>query len=350
VGGVLAALGVFLLYLLFWPIPFDPAATTLPAPPPLSGVYAPNTRLAAVERLPLGDASGPEDIAFDSQGRIYSGVADGRILRLDPDGRNPQTFADAGGRPLGLRFDALGSLIVANAYRGLLSVSPTGEVTTLATGLEGAPFKLVDAVAVAPDGTLYFTDATRFPNDQYFFDLLEHRPNGHLLAYDPRTRTTRSVLDGLYFANGVAISPDGSFLLVNEMSACRVRRYWLSGPRQGQSEVLVDNLPGFPDNIASNGRGTYWVGLARGPATRGATDLFLPYPILRRAAFLLHLGAPSDRYAWILGLDAEGHVVQNLQDPEGRSYANITAAVEREGVLYLGSVEERTIGRLPLDP
>ena len=53
--------------------------------------------------------------------------------------------------------------------------------------------------------------------------------------------------------------------------------------------------------------------------------------------------------ALVLGVDADGHIVQNLLDPEGRDYANITAGVEHPGVLYFGSTEERTIGRRRLE-
>lgn len=207
---------------------------------------------------------------------------------------------------------------------------------------------LVDAAGVAPNGTIYLTDASRFSFDHYVYDLYEHRPNGRLLPYDPRTATTRLIMDGLYFANGVAISPDASFLLVNEMTAYRVRKVWLSGERAGTSEVLVDNLPGFPDNISFNGRGIYWVGLARGRGTRAALDRVLLFPWVRKVLFLAGVKAPADGNAWVIGSDNCGAIARNLQDPEGRAYHNITAAVESNGVLYLGSTEEIAIGRFQL--
>jgi hypothetical protein len=80
---VLAALlALIVLYLLLWPIDFDPVAWTPPEAPALEGVYAPNTRLAEVERLPAGRI-GPEDIA-DAEGRIYTGLEDGSIVRFSP--------------------------------------------------------------------------------------------------------------------------------------------------------------------------------------------------------------------------------------------------------------------------
>jgi len=70
---------------------------------------------------------------------------------------------------------------------------------------------------VAADGTIYFTDASsKYSLVIFKADLLEHQGNGRLLAYDPKTKATRVVLGNLVFANGVAVSPDQSFLLVVE--------------------------------------------------------------------------------------------------------------------------------------
>jgi sugar lactone lactonase YvrE len=100
---------------------------------------------------------------------------------------------------------------------------------------------------VAADGTIYFTDASsKFSLTELRADLLEHQPNGRLLSYDPTTKQTRVLLRNLYFANGVAVSPDQSFVLINDTGTYSVRRYWLKGEKAGQSDVFIDNLPGFP--------------------------------------------------------------------------------------------------------
>lgn len=346
--GLASIFGLLLLYLLLWPVPIDPVAWTPPEPPPLTGVYEPNTRLAAVERLGAGAGFGPEDVAVDAQGRIYGSMEDGRIVRFQADGSQPEVFADTGGRPLGLHFDAAGNLVVADAYEGLLSISPDGSISVLSTEEGGVPFRLTDDVDIAADGTIYFSDASlKFPVDQYKLDLLEHRPNGRLPAYDPRTKTTRLVLDELYFANGVAVSPDQSFVLVVEMGKYRVRRYWLTGPRQGESDMFIDNLPGFPDGISSNGKDTFWLPLVspRDPSV----DALLSQPFLRKIIVRLPqaLWPAATAYGFVLGLDMEGSVVHNLQDPSG-SYAQITSVQEHEGMLYLGSIVEDAVGRLPV--
>jgi len=337
-----------LLYLLFWPVPIDPAAWTPPTAPALTGVYEPNDRLASVERLGKGACIGPEDVAIDDQGRIYSGMEDGRILRFQPDGSNPEVFAHTGGAPLGLRFDAAGNLVVADCIKGLLSIDPKGSVTVLSTEQGGIPFKFTDDIDIAADGTIYFSDASfKFRPGEDITDLMEHRPNGRLLAYDPKTKTTRLVLDKLYFANGVAVSPDQSFVLVVETGEYRVQRYWLTGSQRGKSDVFIDNLPGFPDGISSNGKDTFWLALVspRDPSV----DALLPKPFVRKIIMRLPeaIMPAATNYGFVLGLDTDGRIVHNLQDPSG-SYAQITNVVENKGMLYLGSLVEDAIGRLPV--
>ncbi len=135
-------------YQLWWPLDIDPAVRHPPAPPLLAGPYARNDRLRAVRRLLQDVGVGPEDVAVDAFGRIYGGTSDGRIWRVWPDGSGIEAFIDTGGRPLGLDFDRAGNLIVADGKRGLLSVSPKGEVAVLATEAEGLPFAFTNDVDV----------------------------------------------------------------------------------------------------------------------------------------------------------------------------------------------------------
>jgi len=161
-----------------------------------------------------------------------------------------------------LIFDRAGNLIVADAIKGLLSITPNGSIVILSTSADGVPFRCANDLDVAADGTIYFTDASsKYSLVIFKADLLEHQGNGRLLAYDPKTKATRVVLGNLVFANGVAVSPDQSFLLVVETGKYRVHRVWLSGPKQGQAEIFIDNLPGFPDGILSNGKDKFWLAL-----------------------------------------------------------------------------------------
>ena len=344
----LALLGVLLLYLLFWPVPIDPVAWTPPPPPALDGPYAQNEHLAAITRLETRPGFGPEDVAVDAQGRIYGGLQNGHIVRFDPEGTTHERFVDTAGRPLGLAFDSLGHLIVADSHKGLLSISPDAEITVLTTEADGVPFGFTDDVDIAKDGTIYFSDAShKFGQIDYRADALEHRPNGRLLAYDPATGTTRTLLNDLYFANGIAVSPDQSFVLVNETWMYRVQRYWLTGPKAGTAEVFIDNLPGFPDGISTGTGGVFWLALAspRNPLM----DRLAPSPWLRKVVFRLpqFLQPSPAHYAFALGLDTDGRVVHNLQDPNGSTFYMVTSVEEHNGRLYFGTLEGDAIGYLP---
>jgi sugar lactone lactonase YvrE len=346
---ILLALALLVVYLVAWPTPLDPVLWNPPPAPKLSGVYQPNTSLARTEWLARGVGVGPEAIAIDRLGRVHAGLRDGRVIRLSPDGARAETVANTGGRPLGLAFDPGGNLFLADGVKGLMSISPRGEQEILATGEGGQRFGFTDDVDVADDGTAYFSDASsKYSLGQYREDILEHRPYGRLLSYDPRAKRVERVLGDLYFANGVAVSGDQSFVLVCETSMYRVTRFWRSGPRKGSRDIFIDNLPGFPDNITfSRERGIFWLALfaPRNPMV----DQLMPHPWLRKVVYRLPtwVQPAAARYALVLGIDPQGRVVHNLQDPSPDSFAPITSVREHRGMLYLGSLERDAIGRVP---
>ncbi len=346
---ILLIVVVALAYLLLAPVPIAPAAWTPPTSPGLTGQYAQNTRLSAVQRLPLGDGHKPEDVAIDAEGKIYAGFEDGRIIVLQPDGTQPRVFADTHGRPLGLVFDREGNLIVADAIKGLLSVNKAGEVRVLADEADGAKFGCLNDLDVGADGTIYFTEASnKFPMSQFASDILEHQPNGRLLALDPQSRRPRTLLRNIYFANGVAVSPDQTFVLVAETGMYRIRRVWLKEPKMGQNDIFIDNLPGFPDGISSNGRDRFWLALVT--PRQALFDRMLPYPSVRKIVARLpkFLQPAPQRYSFVLGLDPSGRIVENLQNGSPDCFAQISNVVEHNNALYFGSIGEDTIARFPL--
>jgi len=335
-------LALVLLYLGAWPTPIDPVAWSPAAPPSL----AEDSRLVRATRQALG--RGVEDIAVDSEGRIYGGDENGRVWRALPGGE-PELFATTGGRPLGLEFAADGALIVCDAERGLLAIDPRGEVRVLTSEHGGRPYGLTDDLDIGPDGTIYFSDASdRFGLDEVLEDTFESRPNGRLLAYDPTLPETRLLLDALHFANGVAVSPDGDFVLVVESSRYRVRRYWLEGPAEGTSDVFADNLPGFPDGISRGAAGRYWTALYA-PRDAGF-DRLLARPFLRDVVYRLPdaLRPATTHRAMVLELDSAGQTVDLLMDSEESAFAPITSVVEHRGSLLLGSISENGYARFPL--
>jgi sugar lactone lactonase YvrE len=345
---VLAAVILLAAYLLLWPVPIDPVAWDPPPAPELAGPYAPNDALTRGRRLLDGIGRGPEDVAFDAEGRLYTGFEDGRIFRMAPPDGEPELYADTGGRPLGLVFDASGRLLVADARRGLLAVAADGVIEILATQAGGVPFGFTDDLDLAPDGTVCFSDAsTKFGYGEDRLDLLEHGGHGRLMAYVPGTGEVRVLLDGLQFANGVAVARDGSFVLVAETGAYRIRRYWLAGPAAGADEVFIDNLPGFPDNINLTEDGRLWVAL---PSPRvPAVDRLAPHPFLRRVVIRLPEALQPDaiRHGFALEVDAGGRPVRSLQDPSG-TVALVTTVMERDGRIYLGSYREASLWEVPL--
>lgn len=342
-----AAVIVLVLYLFLWPVPISPVSWEPEPVPPLTGKYAVNHVLADMELFPTPNSHGPEDVAVDDQGRIYVGVEEGRILRYAPDGSDPQVFANTGGRPLGLDFDTNGNLIVADAVAGLLSVGPNGEIEVLCTEAGEHPLGFTDDVDVDSQNVAWFSDASyKWTHHEVMYEALESAPNGRLVKYDIGTGECSVVLTGLYFANGVAVAPDDSYVLVNETMRYRTQRVYVRGPRQGEVELFIDNLPGFPDGISTGHEGTFWLALY---APRNALlDAAGPKPWLRKVIFRIPeaLQPKPERHPFVLGLDAHGKVLHDLQDAGSPRFSKTTSAEQAGDWLYVGSLTEPAWGRI----
>lgn len=340
---IAAALGYFTL----WPVEIDPQGWT---PPPAAADAGVVTRsLASIERVGSRVGIGPEGVSFDASGRVYAGYLDGRVVRFSADGRSYELLANTGGRPWGTYASPSGdSVLVADAVKGLLKVE-AGQVKVLATEAGGVPFRLTDDVIQGPSGLIYFTDASsKFGIDKMMADVFEHGANGRLMTYDARTQKVEVLMSGLHVANGVALAPDESYVLVAETLSYRVWRYWLQGARRGQKEIFVDRLPGFPDNISFNGRDGFWLALyaPRDPVL----DKLLPHPGLLKAAYRVpsSLLPKAAKEAHVLKLDLDGKVLESWKDDSATAYAPITSVRERDGMLYFGSIEYPAIGRMSL--
>jgi len=353
---VLAFLSLVSGYLLAWPVPIEPQVWQAPPNPGYTGIFAPNERLRAIQQLPLGDQYGPEEVIVNQQGELYAATHDGWIVHMNADGSQVQNWVQTDGRPLGLVFDQLGNLIVADAFRGLLQITPAGEVTELATEADGIPIRYANNVDVAADGKIYFSDAsTRFAAQASggtyaasLLDIMEHSGSGRLLVYDPATQYTSTLLDGLNFANGVAVSADQASVLINETGMYRVLRYWLTGPKAGQVEPVLEALPGFPDNLTRGQDGRYWLALI---SPRNALlDRLAERPWLRKVVQRLPAAVrpKAVHYGHVIAFDDNGEVLLNLQDPAG-TYPLISAATETDDALYFGSLIAPTVGKLTKD-
>jgi sugar lactone lactonase YvrE len=289
-----------------------------------------DTLLDTVEVFALPTGSGPEDVAIDADGRVVAGGDDGRVWRWPAGGGQPRMIAETGGRPLGIELDPRdGSLIICDAYRGLLRLRDDGVVVELARTAAGSSIVFCNNASVAADGVVYFSDSSsRYPLWAWKRDFLERQPNGRLLRYDPADGKTTVVADGLYFPNGVALTPDSSAVLVVESTTRALLRVGMGGGIRTLTE-----LPAFPDNMSAVGDGTYWIALpsAREPRT-DATPSGSRGPDQQRGVMLVN---------------ADGRVLRTLRGPEGR-YRMITGVRQHAGSLWLGSLGEPGIGRITL--
>ncbi|NIJ13128.1 sugar lactone lactonase YvrE [Saccharomonospora amisosensis] len=296
-----------------------------------------------VRTIPVNGV-GPEDVLVDSLGRVYTGLEDGRIIRVDDEGRRIDTVADTEGRPLGLEFLGEDELVVCDAVRGLLSVRLSdGAVRTLVVEAAGQRLTFCNNAAVDSEGTVYFTDSsTRFGIGNWRDDLIEQTGTGRLLR-----RTPDGVVDvltaGLQFANGVALAPDESFVAVAETSACRVRRVWLDPRRHGATDLLVDELPGFCDNISTGSDGLIWVTQASPKVASLELVRRLPAALRRVVRGLPTSLQPSPRpTCGVLGVSAEGEIVHDIGG-EIEGFRLLTGVREMAGSLYFGSLEGNRI-------
>lgn len=304
--------------------------------------------LPALTVLPVPGA-GPEDVVLDDAGNIITGVDDGRVLRVPVDGGPVSTLADTGGRPLGLERLHDGRILVCDAYRGLLAIAAdTGTIETLCDSVDGKPLGVCNNAAVASDGTIYFSDSSqRFSLEHWKADLIEHSGTGRLLGLAPGGQP-EVLLDGLQFANGVALSPDESYVAVVETGAYRLTRLSLSWPAAVAVDRLVENLPGFPDNIATGSDGLIWIAI--GSRRDRTLDRLGPLPpIIRRAVWALpaalHPGPVPT--VWVMAVDGSGRVVHDLQAP-GTAMSVVTGVREIGGRVYLGSLTAHVVAYFDL--
>ena len=343
----------------------NPARVALATAPSVAAgganAFAQNDRLLHAEAIGLDQVEGPEDVILDREDRLYGSTRDGNIIRFSgPDLKTREVFAHIGGRPLGMQFDRDGNLVVAVAGMGVYGVTPEREVYKITDETNRTWYKLnddsrlrmADDLDIAPDGKVYFSDCTtRYEMTTNTLDILEARPNGRLVCYDPATKTTRTIINHFYFPNGICVSHDGRSVLIASTSLCKVFRHWIDGPKKGETEVLIDQLPGNPDNINRASDGTYWLALVgiRTPSF----DLSM-----RNPGFRLRMVkqvptdewlAPGLNHGCVLKFNEAGEPLESWWDPTGISHSTLTSMREHKGHLYLGGLENNRIGRIKLD-
>jgi sugar lactone lactonase YvrE len=287
---------------------------------------------------------GAEDVLVDADGHVWTGTDDGSVLRLSPDGRHIERVGRTGGRPLGLELLADGRILVCDADRGLLALAPdTGDIEPLVTEVEGVPMRFCNNAAVAADGRIFFSDTSRhYSVHQWKADLLEVTRTGRLLVRHT-DGAVETLLDGLEFANGVALGADESYVAVAETGARTVVRLWLTGDRAGSRETMVLDLPGYPDNIARGTDGLIWVTIAspKDPVVEALKQAPL---LARRAAWKLPSWAQPKpkRTVRVVALDDTGRVVHD-RSLDAADWHMATGVREHQGRVWLGSLVEPAV-------
>jgi sugar lactone lactonase YvrE len=357
------------LYAVLAPDVIGPAEAWRPDDPPeLEGVLAENDALSAARVVCRGKIAGPESIGRNpTNGQLITGLKDGRLVRIDLAQDEPVMFTRTGtavegcgaeehektcGRVLGARFDAEGRLFVADAFKGLLAVSADGKTRVLSREANGVPFAFTDDLDIAKDGRIYFSDASsKWDRTHYRQDILENHGWGRLLRYDPSSEKTEVLLDGLYFANGVQLAEDESYVIVAETGRYRLRRYYLQGEKAGTTDILIDNLPGSPDNVRRAKDGGYWV--AMGAKRSKLIDFLHARPTMKRVfAKLIPLKTMQElvvpKVGFVLKLDRDGRIVKSYWDSSGQVITQVSEADEYDGKLYVGSIAADRIAVLDL--
>ena len=361
--GLISLIVIAGLYLSFWPVSIDPVEWQAPKDPGYTGDFAPNTDLANLERLSIGETYGPEDMdAYQGADGllIYASGHQGEIIEINPRENTHTVIANTGGVPLGVEFGDDGMLYVADAHKGLLSVTRDGKVTVLTDRVNGTPINYADDLDIGPDGVIYFSDAsTKFGAkankstlSASLLEIMEHRGTGRVLAYDPASKETSVIKEGMVFPNGVVMGPDDEkghqTILVNETGEYRVHRIWVTGPALGSSEIIIGNLPGFPDNINPGPDGTYLLGLIS-QRSKWLDDNSMN-PKMRALSMRLpaSMRPTSVSYGLIVQIDGSGKVLKTWQDPTG-DYPNATGAIiADDGYMYVSSLSAPDLARMKL--
>lgn len=294
-------------------------------------------------------SNGPEDILALTDGALITGNDAGQILRIEPDLKAVTVIAEIGGRGLGLDLLPDGRLVVCNALLGLQAVDMvSGQVEMLVSAIGGEPLKFCNNCAVAKDGTIYFSSSTtRHGIEGSTKDIVEGRKTGRLFRRNP-DGSVDTVLDDISFANGVALSPDESFVLVNSTGEYGIHRAWLTGDRAGQRDMFATDLPGFPDNLSVGSDGLIWCALVT-PVTAALKQIERLPGWLR--FILAKLPEPKStqpaKAAYCAAFDWEGTMVHGLEDTSG-AFSFTTCAREHQGRVYLGSLHGSNIAYFEL--
>ncbi|XP_039686434.1 protein STRICTOSIDINE SYNTHASE-LIKE 5 isoform X2 [Medicago truncatula] len=345
---VLAAL-VALTVQVFYFSPIDPVILEIPSAAS-STSSTKNNQLQSVIKLGEGFLKQPEDVCVDKDGVLYTATRDGWIKRMVRNENWENWKHIDSSSLLGITTSKDGGLIVCDTTLGLLKVTEDG-FSVILSQVNGSQLIFADDIIEASDGNIYFSvPSTKFGLHNWYLDVLEARPHGQLLRYNPLSNETVIVLDHLAFANGVALSKDEDYLVVCETWKFRCLKHWLKGINKGKTEIFIENLPAGPDNINLAPDGSFWIALIQVTSERMGFVHTSKVSKHLVALFprLVNMINSVTKSAMVVKVTTEGNIIKKFGDNDGKKITFVTSAVEFEDNLYLGSLNTDFVGKFPL--
>lgn len=355
---ILSILGLFIAMIFLKSCAIQPNTWEPPQKPAFENDLTLNEDLTKSTAISLLGWYGAEDFARDKQGNIYCGVhakpndfSRGAILKINAVGE-VEEYMQTKGWITGMEFDQAGNLIALQNGVGLIKIDQQKQIRQLATHTpDGAPILMGTGLQIAADGTIYFANMSSedVSSARTFSKLiLEMKPKGGVYAYHPVEKRLSTISEGHFFANGLALSADESFLLLSETTKYRVLKIWLSGTKQGQSEIFMDNLAGFPNNISRRANGNFWLGFTT--KRKDQLDKIHSKRGMKRFVFGLprFVQPKAEKFGMVLEVSEKGEIVDALFDPQGRIVSEAGAVEEIADYLYLGGDVVSYVSKYPL--
>src|SRR5579872_1078107 len=204
----------------------------------------------------FGFTEGP---VWDESGFVYvSDETINKIYRVNLDGRKEEVIAL--GDPDGNTFDRKHRLIdCASELRALIEVTPQGKYKILADQYEGKKLNTPNDVIVGPDGALYFTD----PTLDFVSGEKQELPFQGVYRLDEKG-TLQLLTKDLTQPNGLAFSPDGKRLYIDDSEQRNIRVYdFQSDSTLSEGRIFAEEPggkgDGVPDGMKVDERGNIFV-------------------------------------------------------------------------------------------
>lgn len=379
---ILYGIFIFILVILYiqflvLPVRINPKENTERIPDiPIYLQPAPIYHILESEKYIFKDVFGPESITFDSNGKIYTGLSDGTIRKINFNEKTEEIFIRTAlnvtlpkscslpeteplcGRPLGLEFSSNQILYAVDPYYGIFEIKNQENIEKIVKPTDTmTQMRFINSISRSEKtGIIYFTDSSIYYQRRYFFDcIMDQDSTGRLFAYDPHKKQLNILLDNLYFANGVVLSHDEESIFVVELTRFRIRKFYLKGEKSGTDEIFIENLPCIPDNISNNGKGTIYVGCYS--MRSSFMDFLQGWPRISMNVWKLNfffneklIPFFTNKQGIILSLNETSGKIQKIYvDTTGEHFTKISEVKEHDGYLYLGSVINNFISRIKLN-